>query len=115
LSAIIAECDENLQGTNLTSAERALFTNQRKEAYEQLHPETKHGENQHTRSRKVCDSTSPKRFSEDTAEKTGRSERIVQLEAERGEKVSEELLTEIAGTDLDKGVVLDRIARLLPR
>ncbi len=80
-----------------------------------MHPETKNGSTGggHDQLRKVCEAAP--RFTADTALKTGRSERIVQLEAERGEKVSEELLTEIAGTDLDKGVVLDRIARLLPR
>jgi hypothetical protein len=41
--AVIAECDENLCGTNLSKAERALFTVKRKEAYIALHPETKNG------------------------------------------------------------------------
>ncbi|MGJ0504109.1 MAG: hypothetical protein ACR65X_10295 [Methylocystis sp.] len=41
--------------------------------YEELHPETKHGENQHTRSRQVGDSSD--RFTSDTAAKTGQSER----------------------------------------
>ena len=40
LQRTIAECDENLCGTQLSAAERAEFTQRRKEAYEQLHPET---------------------------------------------------------------------------
>ena len=40
---IIAECDENLCGSVLTPTERATFTAKRKEAYEALHPEARHG------------------------------------------------------------------------
>ena len=64
--------------------ERALFTKRRKEAYEALHPETKNGENQHTRVRQVGEATSADRFTADTAAKTGQSERAVQRDAERG-------------------------------
>ena len=49
-----------------TPAELAMFTAKRKEAYEAKHPETRHGENQHSRSRQVGDS-SPPRFTADTA------------------------------------------------
>ena len=73
-------------------AERAFFTQRRKEAYEALHPEAKHGENQHTRwsrqvndstggkkaDRKVCDEHPADRFTTDTAKATGQSERKVQ-------------------------------------
>lgn len=108
-AAVIAECDENLCGTNLTPAERALFTKRRKAAYEALHPETVHGGDRKS-SRKVCD-LNQDRFTSDTAAKTGRSERSIQQDAERGAKVGDDLLAEVAGTDLDKGVVLDRLAK----
>ncbi len=96
-------------GTNLSAAERALFTARRKEAYEALHPETRHGENQHTRSRQVGDSTSktatvadlsaiPDRFTADTARKTGQSERKVQRDASRGERIAPDVLAKVAGT-----------------
>ncbi len=39
----IAECDENLCGPKLTSAEEAMFTARRKQAYVALHPETRNG------------------------------------------------------------------------
>jgi len=107
-SAIIAECDENLCGTNLTAAERALFTRRRKGAYEALHPETRHGGGRGA-SRQLGDLTD--RFTADTATKTGRSERDIQRDAERGEKIPECVLEEVAGTALDKGVVLDRLAK----
>ncbi len=113
LVATIAECDENLCGSNLSQSERALFTRRRKEAYEALHPETKAtnngggGRNNETR-RQVGDDIAD-RFTADAATKTGQSERTVQRDAERGENIPAPILAEIAGTDLDKGVVLDRL------
>lgn len=109
--AIIAECDENLCGSNLSPAERALFTRRRKEAYEALHPETKNGATGggHDQLRKVCEPAP--RFTADTAKRTGQSERTVQLDAARGASVPEPILTEVAGTDLDKGTVLDRVGK----
>lgn len=106
--AILAECDENLCGSHLTPSARALFTRKRKEAYEALHPETKHGGER--ASRQIGDLKCG-RFTADTATKTGQSERVVQRDAERGEKIAPEVLQEIQGTDLDKGVVLDRLAK----
>ena len=49
----LAECDENLCGAKLSPSERARFTQRRKDIYLALYPETRHGENQHTRSRKL--------------------------------------------------------------
>ena len=82
----------------------------RKHIYEALHPETRHGENQHTRSRKVCDS-SVDRFTADTAAKTGKAERTVQLDVTRGERLTGQAFDAIKGTDLDTGAVLDRVAK----
>lgn len=64
-----------------------LTANRRKLAYEALHPETKNGENQHSRVRQVGEGSPADRFTADTAAKTGQSERKVQRAAERGEKV----------------------------
>lgn len=53
----------------------------RKEAYEALHPETKLGENQHTRVRQVGEPSEPvDRFTADTAAKTGQSERAIKIQ-----------------------------------
>ncbi len=99
-------------GTNLTAAERALFTRRRKEAYEALHPETKNGATgrNHERQLRQLGEAEPERFTLDTAKKTGQSERAIQRDAARGEKVSPELLNQIAGTKLDTGKTLDELA-----
>jgi hypothetical protein len=113
---IIAECDENLCAPSLTPAERAEFTRRRKAAYEALHPETvreatlKRGEN--LPSRQVGETGPAPRFTADTAAATGQSERAVQRDAERGEKVSDEALAMIKGTRLDTGRYLDSIKNL---
>ena len=98
----------------IRSAERALFTARRKEAYEALHPETKHGTPGVSRqvgdTRDRCDT---ERFTADTARKTGQSERKVQRDAGRGEKIEPAVLTAIAGTALDTGKTLDELASVL--
>lgn len=108
---IIAECDENLCAPTLTASERAEFTRRRKAAYEALHPAAAHGANQHTRG--DAKSASPS-FAADQAEKTGQAKRTVQLDAERGEKVSDDALGMIKGTRLDTGKYLDSIKNLAP-
>ncbi len=69
--------------------ERALFTKRRKDAYEALHRETKNGATGggHNQLRQLGEAAD--RFTSDTAAKTGQSERAVQRDAERGEKLSE--------------------------
>lgn len=106
---IIAECDENLCAPILSASERAMFTKRRKDAYEALHPETKNGENQHTRVRQVGEGSTADRFTADTAAKTGQSERVVQRDAERGEKVTDEAFDALRGTKLDTGRYLDTL------
>ncbi|MDR3736054.1 MAG: ParB N-terminal domain-containing protein [Acidobacteriaceae bacterium] len=114
----IAECDENLCGTKLTPSERALFTKRRKEAYEALHPETrrdatlKRGEE--SPSRQIGETGKPDRFTAATAAATGHSERAVQRDAERGSNITSAALDAIKGTSLDKGVVLDAVAKVSP-
>lgn len=110
---VLAECDENLCGTRLTAAERAEFTSRRKWAYEQLHPETAHGGDKPSRQVGDFESSSDvKRFTSDTAVKTGQSERKVQRDAERGSKVCNSALAMVKGTHLDKGTYLDKLKDL---
>ena len=107
----LAECDENLCGTKLTPSDRALFTRRRKEIYEALHPETRNGSSGAGRPKVRQLGEAADRFTADTAARTGRSERDVQRDATRGERIPAPLLAEVRGTALDKGTVLDRLAR----
>lgn len=110
----IAECDENLVAPSLSPADRARFTRRRKEAYEALHPETKHGAN--LAGDGVAKSATPETpaFAKATAQVTGQSERTVRLDAERGEKVLPEVLDMIQGTALNTGLYLDKLKKLAP-
>ena len=73
---------------DLTPAQAAWNTQRRKDLYEMLHPETVNGVNQHTRVRQFGEPSSD-RFTAETAERTGRSERAVQRDAERGKKLGD--------------------------
>lgn len=108
---VLAECDENLCGTTLTAAERAEFTARRKWAYEQIHPETVNGRNQHSdRDGKVVQPS----FADDQADKTGKTARSVRRDAERGTKVCNSALALIKGTHLDRGAYLDQLKGISP-
>ena len=119
----LVEIDKNLCIAELTTAQRVRFVATRKELYELLHPETKKGAAQSagmkraagkTPDCKVCSEADkqPPSFVADTAAKTGRSERSVALEAERGANIAPDVLDEIEGTPLDKGRVLDDLKKL---
>jgi ParB family transcriptional regulator, chromosome partitioning protein len=111
----IAECDENLAGPRLTPSERALFTRRRKDAYEALHPETRNvtergGPGRGNKTSANLADVLP--YSADQAKRTGQSERVVQRDAERGEKIAEDVMAMIAGTKLDSGAYMDSIKNL---
>ncbi|WP_245494994.1 MT-A70 family methyltransferase [Rhizobium ruizarguesonis] len=115
VDAELWEIDENLIRSELTPADRAIFIHRRKQLYELKFPETAHGGDRKTdgSSRQVGDLTEePKRFSAATAGAIGQSERAVQRDAERGEKISEKALRMLRGTRHDKGVTLDRLKTL---
>lgn len=117
LHAELSMIDENLMRAELSASERATSTARRKAIYEELHPETKHGEfhgNQHARGSRQLGENHADRFTADTSRATGKSERAVQRDAERGEKVIPEVMAKIAGTKLDTGSYLDTLKRLPP-
>jgi ParB-like chromosome segregation protein Spo0J len=111
LRAELAMIDENLCRAELSPADRARQTARRKAIYEEIYPETKLGANQHEGRGK---SEQAERFTSNTAKMTGQSERSVQLDAERGAKVSDEVVELIRGTSLDSGSYLDKIKKLSP-
>lgn len=113
LRAELAMIDENLCRAELSPSDRARQTARRKAIYLELHPETGHGTP--GVSRQVGDTrerANADRFTSDTAKATGTSERTVQRDAERGEKVIDEALDMIRGTKLDTGTYLDKLKKL---
>lgn len=116
---IIAECDENLLGTNLSATERALFTAKRKAAYEAENPGAKAGvaggkAGSRAKGKKITDIQNMPviSFVNDTAAKTGRSKSVVEKEAQRGNNIDQEVLNEVVGSEVDKVEVLDTLAKL---
>lgn len=88
---------------------RARPRGRRKELYEYLHPETKHGENQHTRSRQVGESSTT-RFTADTAVRTGQSERTVQRDAVARGPPAEGLSERFSANDPDNAAMRRALA-----
>jgi len=119
LIAALILIDENLCRNDLSPAERAAATARRKCIYEQLHPETKHGEVGRGRAKDrvanlatLSDDEPAERFTEATSKATGHSERAVQRDARRGAAIGAEGLKRLKGTSLDKGEELDALAKL---
>lgn len=113
LDAVIAQCDENLIGAQLTPAQRAVFTRNRKEAYEAKHPMTRHGAvgNGRQKSSQLGNSTNAS-FVDDTAARTGLGKTTIARDAQRGSGIADEVLERIESSPADKGVVLDQLASL---
>ena len=78
VQAELAEIDENIVRTRLNRQELCEQLLRRKEIYETLHPETRHGmRNGQTAKNANLATLETKSFAEDTAEKTGMSKRAV--------------------------------------
>ena len=104
--ALLIEIDENLVRTDLSPAERALHISKRKELYERVHPETKHG----AVGRGGKSSQNEISFVDDVAEKTGTGRSTVARDVTRANKVV--VLDDIVGTVLDEGAELDALTKL---
>ncbi len=113
LHAELSMIDENLCRNELSPAERASQTARRKAIYLELHPETDHGANVGGPSGQFVQTEKPS-FAMETAAATGKDERTVRRDAERGEKVIPEVIDMITGTKLDTGTYLDKLKRLPP-
>lgn len=114
LHAELAMIDENLCRAELSPADRAKQTARRKAIYLELHPETANGGDRRSTTSQTLRTDAAPRFTEETAKVTGQSERLVQLNAERGEKVIDAALDIIRGTVLDTGTYLDKLKKLSP-
>jgi N6-adenosine-specific RNA methylase IME4 len=117
VDAQLAEIDENLIREDLSAAERAELTARRKALYLAKHPETGHGKapgagkgkGKVDRKESKVDS-----FVDSTSKKAGRSKTRVREDVRRGEKVAQEVLDEVKGTNLDTGTNLDALTRMEP-
>jgi ParB family transcriptional regulator, chromosome partitioning protein len=94
LHAELATIDENLERQELTVLERGEQYCRRKEIYEALHPETKHGKGpgRGNREKKRNEFTS---FAADTASKLGRSPRTIQQEVQIATNLSDRVKEKI--------------------
>ena len=112
--AQLLEIDENLIRRELTPLDRATFLARRKEVYEALYPETKHGAAPN--GGKVANlGDFANRFSEATAERLGVSERSIQRAVARYQALAADVRQTIAGTWLaESGSQLDELAKLTP-
>jgi hypothetical protein len=110
---LLAEIDENLVRRDLTPAQRAAQIERRKTAYEAVHPETKQGGTKGAGRGKVAHKPAnfAPAFVKDTALKTGKSTRAIELDATRAKRLGSDL-ARIANTSLDKGAELDALAAM---
>lgn len=81
---------ENLCRAELSPAQSAYQTARRKEIYEALHPEAKHGSAGAAARWNADDNLAPA-FTDATAQATGRDKRTVQRDAARGPALGEDL------------------------
>lgn len=112
LRAELAMIDENLCRAELSPADRASQTARRKAIYLELHPETAEyvagGKGNGT----AANVAAVPAFATATAEATGKAERTVRLDAERGEKISARALNMVVDTALNTGRFLDTLKRI---
>jgi ParB/RepB/Spo0J family partition protein len=109
--------DENLCRNDLSVAERSAAQARRKHLYLLKHPETAHGgDRKLNSSRQLGDlknNDQPvERYTQKAATATNTSERSVQREVQRGEKLGADVLAKVARTSLDKSDELDAVAKL---
>jgi ParB family chromosome partitioning protein len=91
----IHEITENIIRRELNALHRAAHLAELKEAYEALHPETKHGGDRKSENQVAKIAT---RFSTDAAEKTGLSERSIRLAVKIHKNIAAEIRERVDGT-----------------
>ena len=112
--ARLAEIDENLMRREVDALDRAIFLAERKRVYEELHPETRVGENQHTRVRHDGEPIAA-RFTDEVCEKIGLSERTVQRAVELIGHLAPAAVALLRGTPLaSNGAQLAALSRWTP-
>lgn len=117
LQAQLAEIDENLVRTPLSTVEADELLLRRKRIYEELHLETKHGGVRESGGGKMtnCQLAPVKSFAEDTAQKLGVSSRTVSRSVRRAKNMTPEAKEVIrrSGANVTRRN-LDKLSRLEP-
>lgn len=118
LKAELAEIDENFVRNDLSTLEYSEMLLRRKEIYEMLHPETKHGGDRKSEEIKTtkCRFDSTKSFVQDTAEKLGVVPRTVERQIQTAKNLTPETKEIIKDTDtkITKRTAL-KLSRLEPK
>lgn len=118
LHAELAMIDENLCRAELSPSDRAKQTYRRQEIYEEINGDARQNSAKAANAvmgrGDVTDNLSITSFAAETARLTGKNERSVRRDAERGEKVIDAAIDVIRGTVLDTGAYLDKLKKLSP-
>jgi hypothetical protein len=107
IDAKLWEIDENLARSELTPAEIADHMTRRKKLWAEKQAQVV----------QVAPPTKPqhqKKFAAETAASTGRDKSTITRAVARGENIAPDVLQAVKGTDWDKGVHLDRLAKMEP-
>jgi len=102
--AALWEIDENFARAELTDAQRADH-HVRREAILKRKGLVK------TKTGPIAANSATTPYAKKAASDLGVSERTVRQDLFRGKEIAADVLAQVAGTDLDKGVVLDELAR----
>ncbi len=120
--ARLLEIDENLCRAELRPIEKAHFFSTRKDLYEHLYPETKHGAHlkspnwRHGENTDASPSERPPSYVDDTANSTPWSPRTIQRYTRIGDRLDPELREAITSTPVgDRTQDLERIANMEPK
>ena len=115
----LMEIDENLCRSELSVLQQAEAMENRKAIYEQLHPESKHGGDRKSSTAKKSNGQvghlkdKPASFAEDTAKKTGKSERTVRRFVGVARNIPKELRPTLRKSSIaDKQWELEKLGRL---
>lgn len=120
LRARLAEIDENLIRHELTALDRAIFLAERKEVWEELYPQTKHGGNRKSLTKQAKNQVANDchlipRFTAEAAERTGLSERTIRSAVALAKALSPEVLQLVRSTYLaDHAADLTLLTKLRP-
>jgi N6-adenosine-specific RNA methylase IME4/ParB-like chromosome segregation protein Spo0J len=106
--AQLVEIDENLVRGELGPADQAAHLAKRKEIYERLYPQARHGGDRRSSAQHAQLKVSS--FAEDTATKTGKHRATIDRAIARATAIPQ--VEKVAGSSLDQGVELDALAKL---